>query len=246
MVGTIQPEVLFSVIDRHQFESGLSSRPILTLIDPRRRTLNDEPRDADLEYRMFLLFQAIRSLPMHKVNGVLVPSTLVLSSEAQAIWRGFQEDWQDAKESPNSDVRGVASKFEEVPARIALVIHLVRYVTQDSTLTHGTVDAVTMQNAVLLGRWFYQETLRTWDAVWATEPVRRHLDKQDRWLAYINGKGKGGEVSLRDFYRQFRMTAERGLKALRALEDEGLGVMTEKKAPNGKMVPWFKLGPSPE
>jgi hypothetical protein len=98
------------------------------------------------------------------------------------------------------------AKLEEVAARIALIMHLVRCAFDDRTLvTTDAVDSVSMQMGIILARWFGHEGRRIY-AVLAETEEQRDL----RQLIELIQR-KGNRISARDLAkatRRFRNSDE--------------------------------------
>src|SRR5205823_1345459 len=111
------------------------------------------------------------------------------------------------------------SKLEAYAPRLALIIHLVRWAANDSTLTDpNLVDDKSMAAAIELTRWFAQEARRIY-AVWGESAdesrQRQHLERIER---------KGGEVTVRDWQRSRSIKTSADAEAeLEELVAAGLG-----------------------
>jgi len=122
--------------------------------------------------------------------GRLQPPTLVLCAEAFAIWRTYH-DAVERELRPLGDFSTVcdfAAKSAENAARIAGCLHV--FLEEG-----GTVQAETMERAVLLAHWYLRESLRLMEALDEPQPWT-DARVLDNWLALR------GECPMRDVLRE--------------------------------------------
>jgi hypothetical protein len=85
------------------------------------------------------------------------------------------------------------SKLEEYAARLALVVHLIRWAARDPTLTKPDVlDAASMNAGITLARWFKHEARRVY-AMLDESDAERDQHRVVDWIVR-----KGGTVTPRE------------------------------------------------
>ena len=96
------------------------------------------------------------------------------------------------------------SKLEEYAARLALIIHLTRFVSGESVEAFE-VDVQSMAAGIALTRWFCEETRRVY-ALLEQSDVERQRDDLMSWI-----RRRGCDVSVPDVqggHRRFKTAAE--------------------------------------
>ena len=110
------------------------------------------------------------------------------------------------------------SKLEEIPARLAIILHCVLQATT-AVADHWVVDGPTMQSAINVGEWFKNETLRIGRTLVEPEALReaRHLAT---WI-----QSQGGRITARNLCKLRRdiVSSEDAESKLMQLVEFGLG-----------------------
>ena len=124
-------------------------------------------------------------------SGGCEPTTLKLSPDARSIVKDYVNRTGKEQAAMQGHLARQWSKLEEIPARLAIILHCVRQVTT-GVADHWAVDGPTMQSAINLGEWFKNETLRIGRTLVEPEALReaRHL------AAWIHSQG--GRITARD------------------------------------------------
>lgn len=177
--------------------------------------------DPDLEKRIGVVFDALFALS-HEVDGdgELSPRVLPLNPEAKVIWTTFYDAHAAEQVVLSGDLAAAWSKLEAYAARLALVIHIVRWAAGDRTLqAFGTIDAASMAAGVELVRWFGHEARRVYGMLSEDEgdTDRRRLVE---WI-----RRTGGVVTIRDAMRSGHCfkTSDAAERALKELVSAGVG-----------------------
>ncbi|NMC21159.1 MAG: DUF3987 domain-containing protein, partial [Thermogutta sp.] len=222
VTGGIQPAVLRRVpADGNYFENGLASRLLMAF--PRRRrkrwTESGVPQGAaDDVGRVFDELFALQ----HDIapDGEPVPHVMRLSAEAKERYIAFYQSHAEELADAEGDWAGALAKLEELPLRLSLIIHLVRWASGEP-LDPDVVDAESMGSAIGLTAWHKHETRRVYDALHGDEAH----DEQRQLIEWI--ERKGGSVSVRELYctgpRRFRAKPGEAEEALNALAAGGFG-----------------------
>jgi hypothetical protein len=196
--GGIQPDILASCMTDEHKSSGLESR-ILMAYPPRRpKQWHDEELSDQTMKAYSDTITELFSLGMTSdVSGNLIPATLKLSTGALNLFKAFVNSNGAEQQALHGHLASQWSKLEEIPARLAIVLHCVHQVTT------GVDDAFvvgerTMQEAIQLTEWFKSEVLRIKSALSESEDIReaRHLIE---WI-----RSKGGRITARDLCRNRR------------------------------------------
>ena len=128
------------------------------------------------------------------------------------------------------DLSAAWSKLEGYAARLALVVHLVRWSADDPTLAAvDVVDEASIAAGVALSRWFGQETRRVYAILEESD-----ADCQRRGLVELIQR-HGGSITARELMRSSNAypTSEAAEQALNDLVQVGTGH-------------WEAVGPTPK
>lgn len=219
IVGGVQPEILRQALGRERFQDGLAARLLLAMPPSAKRgwTEDEIPEDAELDlidlYDRLLLLE-----PAMDEDGKPVPRILSLTASGKSAWVEFDNAHLSVQADLTGDLASAWSKLEAYTARLALVVHLIRYAADDSTLEHRhAVDAASVAAAVALVDWFKNETHRVYELFTVSDEER----EQTQLVDLI--RRKGGTVTARDIRGSFKMDSEAAELALMGLVKTGLG-----------------------
>jgi len=173
VTGTIQPGTLKEKLGEIHFDTGFASRLILCEPPsrPKRWTEADVSREVRDQYERLL--SDLYATP----SGMDVS----LTPEAKELWIDYYNSANASLEDrPEGPLRAVAAKGITHTARLALVLHLCRRATKGAS-SNAKAGAETMEDALRLGEWLNEETLRVYQehnlGAEARPPKRRFLDK---------------------------------------------------------------------
>jgi len=226
LCGGIQPGTLARALGQEHLEDGLAARLLLAM--PPRRTKRWAEGDVpeSIETAVEAVFDGLYDLsPNHDADGEPYPKALPLTPDGQAAWIRFYNEHAEEQARFVGAMAAALSKLEGYAARIALVIHLVRWAAGDATLgSPDAVDAASIEAAVTLIRWFGHEAGRLYATFSETaeEAESRGLVE---WI-----QGRGGAVTPRDLVRgpsRFRGDYEAAEAALTDLVEAGAGEWIE-------------------
>jgi hypothetical protein len=216
IVGGVQPGTLRRALGVEHRENGLAARLLLTNPPRVPKEWRETGIDARAESELEVLFSRLRELkPDIGDDEHIRPVTIGLTSEAKGVWVAFYATHARELAETTGDLASALSKLEEVAARLALVLHFVRWAASDPTLVSANeIDAQSMTAGVELARWFTHEARRVYQMLDETD-----ADRDQRlfveWIAAV----KGGAVTARDVqsgYRKLRApgAAEEALNKL--------------------------------
>lgn len=222
ITGSIQPEILRRVLTAEHRSNGLAAR-ILFCLPPRivpRWSEAEVSERADAE--VDAVFSRLYSLePDCDDDGDACPRQVPLSPKGKEEWIRFYNEHAEEQAALSGDEAAAWSKLECYAARLALVIHFVRWAAADPNLDDSdTVDEWSMAAGVDLARWFGHESQRIYDV------LNESKDEADlrRWSEWI--KSRGGIVTANDLahgLREFRGRSAMAAQALERLAHRGLG-----------------------
>jgi len=199
--GGIQPGPLARALRPEFHENGLLARVLFAYPPIKRKRWTEVEIEPAMEKTISELFEKLYSLePIPDDNGDPQPGILRLSAEAKTRWIRFFNAHADEQIHLSGDEAAAWSKLEGYAARLAMVIHCLRWTAGDSMLAHfGVVDYTSMEAGINLSRWFGQETRRVYAMLGESD------DDRDRRRLVELIRQKGGAVTPRELMRGSRM-----------------------------------------
>lgn len=242
VTGGIQPGILDRALGAEHRESGLLARLLLAM-PPRRAKLWTEAEISPLtEAALLAIFERLYELDFARdTDGDSHPITLPLSSAGRGAWINFYNEHGREQADLTGDLSAAWSKLEGYAARLALVMHCVRWAAQDPTLSDdNAIDEVSVAAGVELSRWFGHEARRVYSILTEDDEAR---DRR-RLVEWI--ERRGGGISLRELthgMRQYRGNTEAARAVLNTLAKAGLGHWTHPApgSAGGRPSPRFEL-----
>ncbi len=242
--GTIQPGTIQRLLTREFFEAGLPARLLLAAPPEKQKTWNDADISPDIVNPFRELIGYLLALE-HGQNedGEFVPIDVGLSPEAQALWiEWYNDNAANLARLDDDDLRAVRAKIEGYAARLALVVHLIRAVS-NPTYPVNSIGADSMNDGIILARWFAREAERIY-GLWRES----HEDREERRIIDLAGR-HGGRITPRQlcqFDRNFRGPTEVAEHALQLLveAEKGRWVDDDHGGGPGRPVRYFELSES--
>lgn len=190
--GGIQPGILNRVLASEHRENGLAARLLMTYPPRQPKEWRDDEIPGRVEDSWSTLLDELFSLQHDTGADGKQKSALVrLSHDAQALFREFVNQNGAEQYSMTGDLAAAWSKLEEIPARLALLLHCIRQASGEP-VDPWECDADSMQAAVTLATWFKNETQRIYRLL-TVSPAERHLQQVVEWI-----ERRGGVVRARD------------------------------------------------
>jgi hypothetical protein len=221
VTGSIQPGILGRILGAAEFESGFAARLLLAM-PPRRTKLFT---DAEISPSLLAGYQQLieRLLTLEHAPGTSdQPVDISMTPEARALFIQFYDRHAERQATAASeDLAAAFSKLEGYAARFALIIHFIRWASDDPHVaTESLIDEESVRNAITLAEWFSRETERVYQELSASgsERERREL------VASI--RSEGGRISVRELHRANQKkygSADGARLALQQLEERGFG-----------------------
>jgi len=226
LTGGIQPETLRRALaDGEYIENGLAARLLLAMPPRRAKRWTEADVDPAVEDAVSRVFDRLYGLEHDIVDrGELYPRLVRLSGAAKGAWVAFYD--QHAKEHADltGELSAAWSKLEGYAARLALVVHFIRWAAGDPAVEDpDVIDARSVESGIELSRWFGHEARRVYAVL-----AEGDEDRDRRRLAEWIGR-HGGSVTVRDLVRgvwQYRGRPDEARAALDELAKVGLGRWT--------------------
>ena len=222
IIGGIQPRTLSRHLGMEHIENGLLAR-LLVVAPPRViKRWSEATVDTAVVGAVERVFGRLLALDFEiDENSSPVPIDLPLTADGKAAWVLFCNQHAQEQVGFTDDLAAAYSKIEAYAARLALVVHLVRWATDDPTLgSPDVIDAQSIGVGTTLAQWFAHEAERLYGMLAETDD-----DRDQRRLVELIQR-KGGSVTPRDLQmgsRRFRGGAELAEQALNDLERAGYG-----------------------
>lgn len=193
--GGIQPVILQRALSIEHRESGLAARLLLTCPPRKAKHWTEADIDPEAEAELVRLFDQLYELAGSiGDDGDARPVLVRLSSDAKAAWKAYYNAHNVEQADLTGDMAAAWSKLEEYAARLALVIHFIRWAANDPNLADADiVDSMSMNAGITLAKWFKHEALRVYamlDESDTERDERRLLD----WIGRKGGPVKAREV----------------------------------------------------
>ena len=202
IVGGIQPDVLRATLGREHVADGLAARFLLAM-PPRQAVRWSEVEISETSGQSLAdIFGRLWELePDLDEDGYSRPRLLPLTPEAKAAWRTYFDRNGAEQVELDGDLAAAWSKLRGAAARLALVVHLVKWAA-GSDIAPDRIDQTSIKAGIGLSDWFGQEAQRLYSVLGESEE-----DREDRELvAWI--KRRGGRTTVRDITRGLRKYRE--------------------------------------
>jgi hypothetical protein len=217
ITGGIQPGILARCLTDEHKENGLQSRLLMTYPPRGKKQWRDDELSEATEQAYAKMVQDLFLLQGDTDSaGEARPATLTLTAEARALFKAYVNTTGEEQASLHGHAASQWSKLEEIPGRLAIVIHCVKQVTTGVD-DFWKIDGSTMRSAIALAEWFKTETLRIGRALSESECLR-DARQLAAWI-----QARGGRIKARDLCKLRRdivSTDEAELKLIKLVELE--------------------------
>jgi hypothetical protein len=221
LVGGIQPAILRRAFSREKFEDGTVARLLLAYPPPRPLHWSGRSIPVKVKARYGDAIARLRLLPMNGIDDALEPIDLPITPEGAALWRAWFNERGEEQARLTGDDAAAGAKLLAYGARFALIFHLVRVVTQDSTIdTPDAVDAASIAAGTALADWYRHEARRVYAV------LKESDDASERRKVVDLVRERGGRITARNlatFHRPFRGRTAAAEECLSALVRAGAG-----------------------
>ncbi len=216
------PEAMEDVSGEH-WENGLAARLLVAMPPRKPKHWTEDDLSEETKKTLETIIKTLFQLDFQAGDdGELLPVDVPLSLQAKSVWIRFYNEHAREQTEMSGNLAAAWSKLEGYAARFALLIHLIRQATNDSTLVNPElIDGQSVRSGIALSRWFGDEAARVYCSFQKSgedsdSVKRRHL------LRVISEHS--GRITVRELmqasrnYRESADTAESALNELRAAE----------------------------
>ncbi|MDY3561967.1 DUF3987 domain-containing protein [Gemmata sp. JC673] len=213
VAGGIQPGILQRALGAEHRESGLAARLLLACPPRKAKTWTEADIDPRAEAEMAALFDQLYELQPTETEGEPQPVLVRLSPAAKSAWTAYYDAHAAEQADLTGDLSAAWSKLEEYAARLALVVHFVRWAAHDPKLANAEiVDAESMAAGITLAGWFKHEARRVY-ALLSESEADRDRRRLVEWV-----ERRGGRTTAREAQQGCRWLSKAGT-AEAALEE---------------------------
>ena len=220
IAGLIQPRILQEVLSSSDLENGIAARFLFVRPPCNIKQWTDNEEQPELVAAVEAVFSRLYELE-HVITPEkkLAPRYVTLSPEALEAYKTFY-NWHNQQAAEFvGPLRSALAKLEELPIRLALILHLVRWASGEP-VNPDIIAFETMDDAIRLTEWHIRETHRFYDWLHGFSLESRDVVLLE-WIAR-----KGGETTVRELVRgvrQFRGRPDDAEAALQRLVELGFG-----------------------
>ena len=202
-------------------ESGLAARLLFTCPPRKVKRWTEADIDPAAEAEIARLIDRLYELqPTIGDDGEPRPVVVGLTPDAKTAWKAYYNNHAQEHVDLVGELSAAWSKLEEYAARLALVIHFIRWAANDPTLDSAdVVDAASMAAGIALATWFKGEARRVY-ALLGESDEEREQRRLVEWL-----ERRGGLATARDVQMGCRWLRKPGAaeEALEQLAKDGWG-----------------------
>ena len=228
LTGGVQPGLWPSVITVEHQANGMAARFLMAWPPRRSKQWSDSTVGTSTAARYAELIAKLAALE-HEItdSGHYRPKFLGMNGNAKRLYQSWYNKHNLNHVNLSGSLAAASAKIEEIPLRVALILHCVRHATGDCNIDR--VDADTMQNAITIADWHMAEAERIYSIMATESTTRPHRELAD-WI-----RGRGGSVTPSDLVagkREIKNVAQ-AEERLNALANAGYGTW-QNKAPSPK------------
>jgi hypothetical protein len=172
MTGSIQPKILSRCLTAEYRDNGFAARLLMAAPPRQPRRWSEDELSGNLIGAVNQLFDMLLGLTVKfDDRGNIVPTDIPLSTPAKRFFVQFVNDHaQEQYAETAGELAAVWSKLECYAARFALIFHMVRVAAGDESLLDiDHIDERSIQDGIVLARWFGQEAKRIYSLLNETE-----------------------------------------------------------------------------
>ena len=193
VVGGVQPEILRRALGSEHRESGLAARLLLCYPPRRAKQWTEADIDPGVEFELSRLFDRLFELhPMTNEFGEDRPVLIRCTADAKSVFTAYYNAHAQEQADLAGELSAAWSKLEEYAARLALVIHYVRWAV-GSVKDDSRMDVESMSAGIILANWFKGEARRVYAMLNETE-ADGDLRRLAEWIERRGGSATTREV----------------------------------------------------
>ena len=185
ITGTIQPGTLIDALRKAHRDSGLAARILFTYPPRSEKQWTGCVIPPELQQKVALVFKKLMSLNPEmeqddEGNHFAAPKRISWTDQALNVFKASFNQHNRQAAQYSGDKAKAWSKLEETPARIALILHYIRWATGE-VMDESKVDITSLNKASELTKWFKTEMLRIYDMIEQGDTTSIK-DKTINWL----------------------------------------------------------------
>lgn len=220
LFGTVQPTILRKHLTAEHKASGLAARLLFAMPPRQLKVYRESEVEEAVENAVNGVFESLLAIEMQtNEEGDLVPAYVRLDPPAKDLFIRYYNRHNREQLELSEDLYSAYSKLEEAAARLALVIHGVRYALGETASLYQ-LDVQSMAAGIELCEWFKHEAKRVYGVLSESETENDTRGVLD-WI-----KRQSGPVSPREVHRGNRTAFSSSDAAevfLKKLVQQGLG-----------------------
>ena len=241
ITGGIQPATLRRALGRQHLDNGLAARLLLAWPPRRKKRWPEADIPPEVETAVEEIFETLYKLvPRTDADGEPCPGIIELTPEGRRAWVKFYNAHAEEQLELTGDLSAAWSKLEGYAARLALVIHFIRWAAGAPTLASpDAVDEISINAGAQLSQWFGHEARRVY-----TMLDELAEDRDRRELVELIER-RGGTITVRELQQSVRRisTSQQAEQELEELVSAGYGRWEEDspKPKRGRPSKIFRL-----
>lgn len=214
IIGGIQPDILRTSLSPDRFASGFASRWLLVYPPTTTKQWSETEIGREVESEWSDTIDGLLDLEQaYDEDGYSKPTALALDPDAKKAFIEFFNE-HNSNLPDDNNLRAAYAKLEGACARLALVIHCVKVVSNDFDATGSNViDVRSIQTGITLARWFANEAERVYAALNHNDAARERSDL----ISVI--QEHGGTITIRQLQSARRSLYPKSDDAELALND---------------------------
>jgi len=233
--GTCQSETLRSLLSKSRQDDGFSARLLPYYPEQIDGIFNEDGISPSLYEPINELYSKFADFQMVEDEwGQKKPNVLSLSTDGKEAWKKAMERHHELKSKNNIEgiLESAWAKQTAHIARLALVIHLVRFHSEETQ--SKDVDSKSVLMAERLSLYFLAHIDKIWSQSGKQVRMQKELTLYDK-LKIWDDKGK--EITARNMISsKFATDKEEAIKLLDKLEQEGKGSWVDRDKRQFKLV----------
>lgn len=202
VTGMIQPGILRAALGESEYASGLAARFLLASPPPRQSKWTPGGMDSRVRDAWRDTLHRLMSLTGRTGDGGIEPIPLPLTEAAMKRWtEAYDRLAEQMHRSGDDRERAALSKLSGYIPRIALILQMTSWASQERGASDGAIDDTSLRRAVELVDWFAHETRRIYGIL-----IEDEDDAERRSIIDLIQR-RGGSISPRELHRarrQFR------------------------------------------
>jgi hypothetical protein len=240
ITGTVQPMALASALvgryspqdaeamdksQKEHFDNGLAARLLFAMPPQKPKKWSEDEIPYSYEISIKELFEKLLDLEMLvDEKGLTQSIDIPLNPDGKCEWVRFYNLHAEETAELRGELAAAWSKLEGYAARFALLIHLIRCASDESSLANpDEIDEHSIKAGVTISRWFGSEASRVYQVLNASREKPEAREKRELMRIVIE---RGGRITVRELMhatRKYRNSASEAEAALNLLVKEKKG-----------------------